>query len=382
MDQSNHDIQTILLLRTSDACYYILNLFIDELAKALRSCQQPVEILDMTKENPPLEHFLSRRFKAVIGIQTNLISSFSGQKYLILLDHPITIYDNFKYDLKDCYVLTHDRNYLSFMQHYYKNLAGCFYFPPAGTFPSEDHFPKTCLLQKQYGITFMGTYRNYREPLSAVRSSPRPYRILSARLIHLMRQKPDCPAEKTLEEALSYYGLSLSDHGFLEMFIAMKPVFDCVMFYYREKIVRTLLNAGIEIHVYGDSWKNSPFSKHPRLLCHPAMVPADTLRIMQHSKLSLNIMSWHKDGLTERVLNAMLCQSAVLSDKSTRLEEEFIDGEDILLFDLSKLDLLPERILALLSDDAKLHQIAMNGYRKVVHKHLWIHRAKELLNIL
>jgi len=78
----------------------------------------------------------------------------------------------------------------------------------------------------------------------------------------------------------------------------------------------------------------------------------------------------------------MLCQSAVLSDKSTRLEEEFIDGEDILLFDLSKLDLLPERILALLSDDAKLHQIAMNGYRKVVHKHLWIHRAKELLNIL
>lgn len=79
MDQSNHDIQTILLLRTSDACYYILNLFIDELAKALRSCQQPVEILDMTKENPPLEHFLSRRFKAVIGIQTNLISSFSDK---------------------------------------------------------------------------------------------------------------------------------------------------------------------------------------------------------------------------------------------------------------------------------------------------------------
>lgn len=382
MERNNHDTQTILLLRTSDACYSIMNLFIDELAKALRSCHQPVEILDITKGNQPLEHFINRPFRAVIGIQTNLINFFDGKKYLILLDHPITIYDNFKYDSKDCYVLTHDRNYLSFIQHYYKNLAGCFYFPPAGTFPPESHMPECCLPQKQYGITFFGTYRNYREPLSTIRSYPRPYRMFSARLIYFMRRKPDFPAEKVLEEVLRYYSLSLSNHGFLEMFVAMKPVFDCIMFYYREKIVGMLLNAGIEIHVYGDSWKKSPFSEHPCLIRHPAMVPADTLRIMQQSKISLNIMSWHKDGMTERILNAMLCQSAVLSDRSTRLEEEFIDGEDILLFDLSRLDSLPERILALLSDDKRLHQISLNGYRKVIQNHLWIHRAKQLLTIL
>lgn len=86
--------------------------------------------------------------------------------------------------------------------------------------------------------------------------------------------------------------------------------------------------------------------------------------------------------MTERILNAMLCQSVVLSDRSTRLEEEFINGEDILLFDLSRLDSLPERILALLSDDERLHQISLNGYRKVIQNHLWIHRAKQLLTIL
>lgn len=83
MERNNHDTQTILLLRTSDACYSIMNLFIDELAKALRSCHQPVEILDITKGNQPLEHFINRPFRAVIGIQTNLINFFDGKKYLV-----------------------------------------------------------------------------------------------------------------------------------------------------------------------------------------------------------------------------------------------------------------------------------------------------------
>lgn len=382
METNGNHTKTILLMQTSNACYHILNLFINELAKALRSFHQPVEILDITTENQPLEKFINRRYRAVIGIQTNLIQSFSGKKYLILLDHPITMYDHFKYSAKDCCILTHDRNYLSFIQRYYGNLAGCFYFPPAGSFPPGHKLHIHASSHKQYGITFFGTYRNYREPLSAIYSYPRPYRMLSARLIYFIRQYPNLPAEKALEEVLGYYGLSLPDCGFLEMFAAMRPVFDCVMFYYREKIVRILLNAGIKIHVYGESWEHAPFAAHSCLILHPAMNPSDSLHIMQQSKISLNIMSWHKDGLTERILNAMLCQSAVLSDKSTRLEEEFTDGEDILLFELSKLDSLPERVLELLSNSERLNQIAQNGYRKAVQKHLWIHRAEYLLTIL
>ena len=382
MKKNDHPALPVLFLRTSDACYNVLNLFIDELAKALCSCGQPVEILDMTNGNPPLEPFLNRRFQAVIGIQTNLICSFPGKKYLILLDHPATMYGNFEYSGEDCYVLTHDRNYLSFIQRYYKNITRCFYFPPAGTLPFDGGISKACPPKKQYGITFFGTYHNYREPLSAICSGPRSYRMTAARLIYFMRHNPDTPAEKALLKVLEQYGLSLSDHDFLEMFTAMKPVFDCIIFYYREKIIHTILQAGIELHVYSDSWNNAPFSKHPCLVQHPALNPQEALLVTQSSKLSLNIMSWHKDGLTERVLNAMLCQTAVLSDRSTRLEEEFTDGRDILLFNLSSLDRLPEKILGLLSDNDYLQQIAQNGYRKAVQNHLWIHRAKHLLTIL
>ncbi len=93
-------------------------------------------------------------------------------------------------------------------------------------------------------------------------------------------------------------------------------------------------------------------------------------------------MAWHKDGLTERILNGMLCQSAVLSDTSTRLEEEFVDGKDILLFPLTQIASLPNRIKRLLAAPEQLQEIAENGYKKALEKHLWIHRAMQLLDII
>lgn len=377
------NIQPILLLKSSEACYNVINLFIDELAKALRLCRQRIEIFDISKNSHSLEKFTKRRFKAIVGIQTSLINSFTGKKYLILLDHPIGMYGYFSCSSKDCYLLTHDRNYLSFAKRYFKDFKDYFYFPPAGT-PLDDvnHTSQASTISKQYGVTFMGTYHNYRQALAAIYSYPRSYRMFAARFLYSMRKNPDFPAEKAFAEVLDFYGLALSDNEFLNLFAAMKPVTDCIAAYFREKTVRTLLNAGIELHVYGDSWEAAPFSNHKYLIHHPALPMNESLQAIKESKISLNIMSWHKDGLTERILNPMLCQTAVLSDKSTRLEEEFVDGKDIILFSFSELDRLPAKVKHLLSDGRYLEHLAQNGYRKATENHLWYHRAQRLLNYI
>lgn len=377
------DIQPILLLKSSEACYNVMSLFIDELAKALRLCRQRIEVFDVTKDSLSLEQFTQRRFKAIIGIQTSLINSFTGRKYLIVLDHPINMYGHFTCSSKDCYLLAHDRNYLSFARRYFRDFKDYFYFPPAGT-PLDDvsHTSLASTIPKQYGITFMGTYHNYRQALAAIYSYPRSYRLFAARFLHSMRRNPDFPAEKAFVEVLDALCLTLSDNEFLNMFAAMKPVTDCIIAYFREKIIRTLLDAEIEIHVYGDSWEAAPFSNHKCLVHHPALPMDESLEAIQKSKISLNIMSWHKDGLTERILNPMLCQTVVLSDKSTRLEEEFVDGEDIVLFDLARTECLPEIVRHLLSDENYLGHLARNGYRKAVEKHRWCHRAQLLLDFM
>ena len=383
-------VRPILIYRGADTCYNTLNQFADELAAALRGCRQAVEVFDLEKEgNPALTQYIGSRFKAIIGIQTyafsilmqdnktNLHDLIHGPKYNLILDHPAWMKEHIENGPENYYLLTHDRNYCAFAKRYYKNIKDCLYFPPGGI------QPEPAAEEKQYDITFVGSYHNYRERLAIIYAYGRPYRFLAARFLLRMKQCPNETAEQSLRFVLGLYDLTLEDEDFLDLFYELRQACFCIMLYYREKIIKTLLEAGIEIHVYSDSWQKSPFAGHPCLHCHPAINMEESLRAIQLSRISLNIMSWHKDGLTERVLNSMLCRSAVLSDRSNILQEIFTDNEDILLFDLQQIPLLPIRVKNLLADMRQTERIAESGCRKAIEGgHLWSHRAVQFLAML
>lgn len=401
----------ILIYRGAGVCFNVLNLFTDELAKALLDCDQQVEIFDVEKEgNQALTGLIGRRFKAIIGIQTHVFSVLmqdkktclhdliAGPKYNMILDHPAWMKEHIDNGPKDYHLLIHDRNYLSFVSRYYKNVKKSYYFPPGGVSPNDaaqthpslsataDRAPLSRLssdpVKKQFDLTFIGSYYDYRKRLALIHSYDRFHRFLAARFLRFMCQNPDEPAEQAFQQALAYYQISISDEDFLTLFYEMRQVCFCAMTYYREKIIRSLLDAGIQIHVYGDTWTNAPFTSCPNLICHPAVSPQEGLETMAQSKISLNIMSWHKDGLTERILNAMLSQSAVLSDKSGILEDIFVNGQDLILFSLRQLDTLPALVKALLADEKHLWDITINGYEKARKYHQWKNRAESFLQIL
>lgn len=405
------DTLPILIYRGAGVCFNVLNLFADELAKELLNCHQQVEIFDVEKEgNQALTGLIGRRFKAIIGIQTHVFSVLmqdkktclhdliAGPKYNMILDHPAWMKEHIDNGPKDYHLLIHDRNYLSFASRYYKNVKQSYYFPPGGVSPNDAAQTHPALsatadrtslsrlsfdpVKKQFDLTFIGSYYNYRKRLALIHSYDRFHRFLAARFLRFMCQNPDAPAEQAFQQALAYYQISISDEGFLTLFYEMRQVCFCAMTYYREKIIRSLLDAGIQIHVYGDTWTNAPFASCPNLICHPAVSQQEGLKIMAQSKISLNIMSWHKDGLTERVLNAMLSQSAVLSDKSGILEDIFVNGQDLVLFSLRQLDTLPTLVKALLADEKHLCEITINGYEKARKYHQWKNRAESFLQIL
>lgn len=380
----------ILIYKGTDTCYDTLNFFAEELASALRLCRQRVEILDLEKEgNQALTGLIDQHFKAIIGIQTyafsvmmqdkttNLHDLVHAPKFNMILDHPAWLKEHMAHSPANYYLLIHDRNYLTFARKYYPNVTGCIYFPPGGSLPSDAPAP-----DKLYDITFVGSYRDYRERLNIIRTYDRKHRRLAARYMRILKEHPNDPAEKAFEQTLEYYCLDLNEEDFFNLFFEMRQVYFCIMLYYREKVIRTLLDAQITIHVYSNSWENAPFAKHPCLIIHPALDSKSSLTVMQQSKISLNIMSWHKDGLTERVLNAMLCQSVLVSDKSKILEEEFSTKTAAVLFDLAQLSKLPEQIKSLLADEDTMNLFASNGYQAAKTHHLWLHRARQLLQLL
>ena len=202
----------ILLYRDTGICCNLLNLFLEHLGCGLKKCHQRVEIFDATEEGKQaLTHYIGQHFKAIIGVQTyffaimmqdkttNLHDLIHGPKYNFILDHPAWMKDEVKQAPKNYYLLLHDRNYIHFATKYYKSIAGCIHFPPAGMLPDTPFIPMEF---RKYEISFIGSYRNYRERLAIIRTYDRTYRHVAAHYIKIMRHNPNYPGEEALEQTL------------------------------------------------------------------------------------------------------------------------------------------------------------------------------------
>ena len=88
------------------------------------------------------------------------------------------------------------------------------------------------------------------------------------------------------------------------------------------------------------------------------------MKVWQQSRLSLNIMSWHKGGFTERMANIMLCRAVLVTDYTTYLDGKFEHGKDALIFRLDALEELPKMIKERLNQPKKLEKIAQSGFEK------------------
>lgn len=64
------------------------------------------------------------------------------------------------------------------------------------------------------------------------------------------------------------------------------------------------------------------------------------------------------------------------------MAERFGDEEGLVLFDLTQMELLPDKIKELIADEERLQQIAERGYQKTVQEHLWIHRVQQFLDMI
>lgn len=106
----------------------------------------------------------------------------------------------------------------------------------------------------------------------------------------------------------------------------------------------------------------------------------ESLSIWQHSKISLNIMSWHKGGFTERMANIMLCGSVLATDATTYLQRDYTK-EDMIVFSLDAPETLSEQIQTLLQNEPLRQSIAANGKAKTLKLHTWKKRAEEFLKL-
>ena len=149
--------------------------------------------------------------------------------------------------------------------------------------------------------------------------------------------------------------------------------------YWRGKAVRTLVNAGIPVHVVGKGWEELEDVRHPECLkLHPQTDSVTCLEMLADAKVSLNVMPWFKDGAHDRVFNSILNGAVCVTDPSCYLEEELHEGEGVCYVALQDMDALPEKVKDLLQNDSGRNEIVRRGRAIVELKHTWAQRAKTL----
>lgn len=380
-------VRPILIYKGDDVCHNVLTVFAEKFGKALEDSGQSVIYFDVAQES--LEHvmrYVGQRFKAIVGFQTymykikmkdgihDLHEQIYGPKYNFIFDHPVWAKTYLVHQFPDFHVLTHDENYVAFIQKYYQKHA--ILFPPAGIATKSDGADV-----REYDLSFVGACGDYRSELLLIHKMERKKRFLANAFLLKMKKKPWITAEQALAEVLAERDYVYTEQLFFELLYELRRVIYCVVHYYRVKVLRSIVESGIRVNVFGDSWMQSELKEYPNLICHGDVTIEESLKIWQKSKLSLNIMSWHKGGFTERMANIMLSGAVLVTDSTSYLKKQY-NHEDMIIFELNKLEHLPQQLKEIIHNEQKRLAMAERGREKTRREHTWNKRAEQFLGLL
>ncbi|SFQ11047.1 Glycosyl transferases group 1 [Butyrivibrio proteoclasticus] len=367
----------------SSLCYGILTSFSEQLRDALISLGEDVIYVDPAKAS--IDELIGKKYKAIIAFMENtfysvlddgsfLFDSFYGPKFNYWTDYPAFYYRYVQKVPKDYYILTQDRNYVNFINRYYRNLKA-FFLPPGGR-KADRIIPFNA---REYDLSFAGSFLNWEDCVKGFNSDDETTKIIVDNYLEFLVTEPDYTTEEAFRIVLERLGAHLSDDQFVQELSKVHRLADRgAARLYRQEIIQTILNSGITLDVFGDSWKNSPFADNEYLRIHPEVSAGSVSSIYENSKMSLNIMTWHKDSITERVLDAMMAGSIAISDYTPALDESFENSNEILLFSLKNINMVPD----IIQNNIDNALVAQNGCKKAMEQYSWDGFAKRFLYIL
>lgn len=295
-----------------------------------------------------------------------------------LMDHPLIHAIRLKNKYPKIFVLSPDQNHVRYTDQYLQNIWGTAFLPHAGCMGTVIRPYQ----EREIDISFMGSYILPERVRAEFSSYPEEMRQIMERAANLLIQNSELSLEEAVIFILENHGIQLSQEEIAEILPEFRIVDRYIRSYYRDQVIRTLVDAGICVDVYGDGWEQFRAENADGLKVHPAVSYMESLDITGNSKISLNIMPWFKDGAHDRVFTAMLCGAVCLTDGSLWLEEQLRETEHIYFYSLKGLKYLPAKARRILSEPKAAAKVAETGKKLAEEQHTWARRAEEIVDYL
>jgi hypothetical protein len=301
----------------------------------------------------------------------------------ILMDHPFCYKKALDGAPSNAIVLCTDRNHMRYLNRFYPQIPVTGFLPHAGKVLPGLKLP---LCDRSVDVLYAGGLsrkfaQNIIPDLSGYRSLFDVERVCR-RIYEDVIAHPYKTTEQGIEETLLAEGVRLDEADLCQVIADLHFLDLYIVSYYRERVVASVAKAGIGLDLYGAGWEDCDWITLPNVRYHGKVSADEVVVRMQDAKIVLSTMTWFKDGTHDRVFNGMLQGAVAVSDSSIYMKEAFCGSPDaeqeLVLFELTELEQLPETIAYLLQHPDVAQRIADNGYRRALRSETWDARAKEL----
>lgn len=393
-----------VLIYKGQSGYDALRVFADELAAELGQIGCHVRVLDFTSSDAHgqlkdifenRDGFLPDIIFSMNGIEAGfrtdsgrLFHNETGIPFVsYIVDHPLYHHERLKTRLRDHHVLCANEGFAEYVKTYYKVKSAAILMQAGlgGEFLNEgEHAGGSTkivdIFERPYNIVFPGTYRGEKEIEAAIEKSNPTVRNVACCMLEELIDNPGLRLEDGLMTVLKKQNITLAKDTFADTMNAMHLADKYVRALYRKMAVKSLLQNGIKVDVWGERWQELiPELREPGLLnIHAPVSYREAAKIYGQSKMVLNVMPWAKEGLHDRMLSAMLNGAVCVSDETTTLVEKCKEKECALVYSLAHLEKLPAMVKEVLRDKKRMENIAENGFIWAEQSHTYKQRAKEL----
>lgn len=373
--------------------------FSEQMAKAFTAMGHAVLIYDLEKPweyTGKLLRFVERKNTVVIAFNFHGMSGeaqFLDEQgkwfwdamdipcYNIVVDHPMYYYKLISMHPKNYIQISIDREHERFMRRFFPEismgpflpLAGTALLPPGGYLRMEE---------RDYDVVFTGNYAAPERFEKYITRLGEEYAIFYRGMIDELLE---CPEKCVTEVCINHIMREIGDVTEAELKETMQNItfIDLYVRHVRRRdVVRTLVDSGIRVHVFGGKW-NEMECGHPENLINEGQKDSEEcLEAIARGRISVNVMPWFKEGAHDRIFNSMCNGAVCLTDSNQYMDDILKDGENCRIYSGTRLEELPYIVSELLTDRDKMQRIADQGFRMAMESHTWENRCRLIHDLI
>lgn len=371
-----------VLLIKGQSRYDILRNFIDDVEEGFRACGYNTCVLDYQEQacRGQLKRIAKKTkidiifvFNAVLA-DRDLMDNFPEAYFVTyMVDHPLYHGGRLSAINDKGIVFVCDRRHKAYIKKHYPNIKRVEFLPLASS-SVEEYIP---FEERKLDVVFSGTYVKPVLKYAPITKLEGTLKVFAEHMVKCIVESPELDLEQCLEKSLVHFGVEVSEKEFNELLGDFMGIDGFVRCYYRDKVIRYLVESGIKVHVLGDGWETFECEKGKENLVILKGGSRITRKMVSNAKIFLNVMPWFKSGFHDRIAQALICGAVSVTDESEYILENFKDKEDLVIYSLERLEELPEKVKWLLENPKEASDIAEKGRRRAKEM-TWQSRAMEM----